>query len=241
MTSKVIVLKASPETVLEDYGRLMRLAQYEKFIPRGNETIIKINLSWTKYFPACSSQPWQLEGVVKTMLEDGYQKKSLYPVENKTVVTNPIKGAINNRWMSVLKRYGLPFIPLPDVEWVVYPFKSKLLKINDIFPEGIQIKKMFIGKNVIHLPTVKTHGHSTTTGAIKNSFGGLLKEVRHYAHKYMHEVLVDLMYMQRELHPSVLAVMDGSVAGNGAGPRTMVPVEANLILASADSVALDAT
>jgi hypothetical protein len=34
--------------------------------------------------------------------------------------------------------------------------------------------------------------------------------------------------------------MDGSVAGNGAGPRTMVPVEANLILASADSVAIDA-
>ena len=41
--------------------------------------------------------------------------------------------------------------------------------------------------------------------AIKNSFGGLLKEVRHYAHKYMHEVLVDLMMMQKELHPNIFA------------------------------------
>jgi hypothetical protein len=87
---------------------------------------------------------------------------------------------------------------------------------------------------------VKTHGHSVTTGAVKNAFGGLLKEVRHYAHEFIHEVLVDLLYMQRELHPAVFAVMDGTVVGDGAGPRTMLPREGNLILASADSVAIDA-
>ena len=92
---------------------------------------------------------------------------------------------------------------------------------------------------MVHLPSVKTHGHSTTTGAIKNSFGGLLKTVRHYAHKYMHEVLVDLMIMQKELHPAIFAVMDGTVCGNGAGPRTMLPVEKDYILASSDSVAID--
>jgi len=46
--------------------------------------------------------------------------------------------------------------------------------------------------------------------------------------------------MQRELHPHVFAVMDGTVAGDGAGPRTMVPRVKNVILASADSVAIDA-
>jgi hypothetical protein len=34
--------------------------------------------------------------------------------------------------------------------------------------------------------------------------------------------------------------MDGTVVGDGAGPRTMLPREGNLILASADSVAIDA-
>src|SRR5205085_2256344 len=70
-------------------------------------------------------------------------------------------------------------------------------------------------------------------------FGGLLKEVRHFAHEFIHEVLVDLLIMQRELHPGVFAVMDGTVCGNGAGPRTMVPVQADIILASADQVAID--
>ncbi len=238
--SKVVVLKTSPETIIDDYKKLMHLANYENFISKDTDTLLKINLSWTKYFPSCSSQPWQLEGLVKTLIDDGYSKEKLFPIENKTVVTNPIKGAVNNKWMPVLKKYSLPFIPLPEVEWTTYKFKEKLLRLDRIFPEGIQIPKMFIGKNVIHLPTVKTHGHSVTTGAIKNAFGGLLKEVRHYAHKYIHEVLVDLMIMQKELHPGIFTVMDGTVCGDGAGPRTMIPVIKNYILASADSVAIDA-
>ena len=238
--ARVAVLKTSPDTVRTDYPKVMRLAGYDRFLSKDRETLIKLNLSWTKYFPACSSQPWQVEGVVRTLLEDGYSRGRLIPVENKTVVTNPIKGARNNRWLPVLDKYGLAFTPLPEVEWTVYPFKSPLLKLNLIFPEGIQIPKLYIGKDILHLPTVKTHGHSTTTGAVKNAFGGLLKEVRHYAHKYIHEVMVDLLYMQKELHPGVFSVMDGTVCGNGAGPRTMIPVPGNIILASGDSVAIDA-
>jgi len=236
----VAVLKTSPETVLDDYRRLLHLAAYQSFLPQDTDLLIKLNLSWTKYFPACSSQPWQVEGVVRTLLEDGYQPSRLFPVENKTVVTNPVQGARNNKWLPVLERYGLPFIPLPDVAWVEYRFQQPLLKLNDIFPEGIMIPKLFIGKSVLHLPTVKTHGHSVTTGAVKNAFGGLLREVRHYAHKYIHEVLVDLLIMQQELHPGLFAVMDGTVCGDGAGPRTMDPKIQNYLLASGDSVAIDA-
>jgi uncharacterized protein (DUF362 family) len=237
---RVAVLKTSPETVLDDIRTLMGLADYQSFLPKDRDTLIKLNLSWTKYFPSCSSQPWQVEGVVRTLLEDGYSREKLIPVENKTVVTNPMKGARNNKWLPILGKYGLEFVPLPDVEWMGYPFKSPLLKLNEIFPEGILIPKMFVGTNILHLPTVKTHGHSTTTGAVKNAFGGLLKEVRHYAHKYIHEVLVDLLDMQRELHPGLFAVMDGTVCGNGAGPRTMLPEIKNIILASGDSLAIDA-
>ncbi len=240
MRAKVAVLKTRPETVLEDYRSLMHLADYQRHLPKDRDTLVKLNLSWTKYFPACSSEPWQVEGVIRTLIGDGFTRERLFPVENKTVVTNPIKGAKANKWLPVLEKYGLGFTPLPEVEWTVYPFKSPLLKLNEIFPEGIQIPKMYIGKNILHLPTVKTHGHSTTTGAVKNAFGGLLKEVRHYAHKYIHEVLVDLLYMQRELHPGLFCVMDGTVCGDGAGPRTMIPCVKNIILASGDSVAIDA-
>jgi uncharacterized protein (DUF362 family) len=237
--AKVAVLRTTPQTIFDDYARLMHMAEYQSFLSKDTETMIKLNLSWTKYFPSCSSQPWQLEGLLRTILNDGYDQERLVAVENKTVVTEPTKGAKNNKWASILEKFGVPYVPLPDVEWVRHEFKGTLLKLDQIFPEGIEIPKMFIGKNIIHLPTVKTHGHSTTTGAVKNAFGGLLKEVRHFAHKHIHEVLVDLMIMQKELHPGIFSVMDGTVCGDGAGPRTMKPKIKNVILASGDSVAID--
>src|SRR5215470_11060605 len=240
MSTAVALLRTRPDTVVEYYWRLMRLVKYDEVLPRDQDLILKRNLSWTKCFPACSSQPWQVDGILTTLLDDGYDRRRIFPVENKTVVTDPIAGCRNNKWRPVLDRHGLPFIPLPDVEWTVYKFQSPLLKLNAIFPEGIEIPRMYVGKNMLHAPTSKVHGHSVTTGAIKNAFGGLLKEVRHYAHEFIHEVMVDLMFMQRELHPGVFSVMDGTVMGDGAGPRTMIPKVGNLILASADQVAIDA-
>ena len=239
-TARVAAIRTRPETVLEDYARVMDLAGYRHTLSRDRDTLIKLNLSWTKYFPSCSSQPWQVDGVIGKMLADGYDRRKLIPIENKTVVTNPREGCRNNRWEPVLARHGLTFVPLTEVEWQVYRFKSPLLKLNQIFPEGIQIPAMYVNRQILHLPTLKTHGHSVMTGSVKNSFGGLLKEVRHYAHKHIHEVLVDLLYMQRELHPAVFTVMDGTVAGDGAGPRTMIPRVKNLLLAASDSVAIDA-
>src|SRR5215831_1878074 len=106
---KIAVLRTRPETVVEDYGRLMRLASYRSVIDPAIPTVVKLNLSWTKYFPACSSQPWQVEGVLKAMLEDGYDRRRILPAENKTVVTEPWKGARNNRWLPVLESLGLRF------------------------------------------------------------------------------------------------------------------------------------
>ncbi|MBW3011545.1 DUF362 domain-containing protein [Candidatus Woesearchaeota archaeon] len=235
---QISVLKTSPETVLEDYKKLMHLAHYQKYLPKDKETLLKINLSWSLYFPSCSTEPWQLEGVFKTMLDDGY--KHIHPVENKTVVTKPWKGAEGNKWLPILKRYHQKFEPLTEVEWQIYEPKSDMLAIPHIFPDGLKIPTMFKGKNVVHLPTIKTHGHTMMTGAIKNAFGGLITERRHHSHKMIHEVLVDLLAIQKEIHPGIFAVMDGTVCGDGKGPRTMIPKIKDYLLAGADQVAIDA-
>ena len=82
MRAQVAVLRTKPETVVADYGRLMRLLKYDQLLPRGHDLLLKLNLSWTKYFPACSTQPWQLEGVLNTLIEDGYRRERLFPIEN---------------------------------------------------------------------------------------------------------------------------------------------------------------
>jgi uncharacterized protein (DUF362 family) len=235
--SKVAVLKTNPNTVIGDYSKLMKLAEYENFVSKHNKTVIKINLSWSLFYPACSTPPWQLEGVLQTLRSDGF--KDIEGVENQTVVTHPWKGAHLNKWLPILKKYNVEFKPLTNVNWVPYSPKSEMLAMNDIFEEII-VPENFIRSNVIHLPTVKTHGHTTTTGSMKNAFGGLIPKRRHHAHKKIHEVLVDLLTIQKEIHKGIFAVMDGAICGDGAGPRTMIPYLGNLILASDDQVAIDA-
>jgi len=244
--SVVAVLRTSPETVLADYGRVMRLAGYREALPRGARTALKINTSWQRFFPACSTTPWQLDGVVRTMLEDGYPRESLYACQNGTVVVDARKGERRNKHLAVIRRHDIENVHLEedggwmDVREAVGAAADDFLVLNRIYPEGFKIPRRFQGENIIHLPTVKTHVFTTMTGAMKNAFGGLLNRRRHWTHEVIHETLVDLLVIQRKVHRGVFAVMDGTFAGDGPGPRCMRPVVKNVILASADPVAIDA-
>ncbi len=124
--------------------------------------------------------------------------------------------------------------------WVQYTPKAKMAVLDKIFPDGIYLPDYFFGKNIVHLPTVKSHSYTVTTGAMKNAFGGLLNVNRHYTHTWIHDTLVDLLAIQKEIHTGLFATMDGTTAGSGAGPRTLIPHQKDVILASADQVAIDA-
>ena len=89
--------------------------------------------------------------------------------------------------------------------------------LDKIYPEGIKIPTFFHGKNIVHLPTVKCYIYTTTTGSMKNAFGGLLNTRRHYTNSVIHEALVDLLTIQKEIHAGILTVMDGTFCGDGPG------------------------
>jgi len=237
---KVAVVYTTPETVLDDIARAMRLADYTQTLSLDAATLLKINISWQHYYPACSTTPWQLEGVIKTLKADGYGE--MIPTHNGTVVVDPREGAVNNKHTVVEDKYDLQsvYLDYPPVEWIEYKPKAEMLVLDDIYPEGIQIPEMFIGKNIVHMPTVKTHVFTTMTGAMKNAFGGLLNRKRHWTHSVVHETLVDLLAIQHEIHPGVFAVTDGTFAGDGPGPRAMRWHAKNVIIAGADQVAVDA-
>lgn len=239
--SKVAVLRTQPETVLQDYQRLFELAEGAKFLAPNTTTILKDNISWHYPMPSANTTPWQLEGTILALRQAGFT--DLVCVQNKTVVTNAFKGEDLNGYMPICKHYDVPVLynfRKEDMTWVPFQPKAQMLALDHIYPKGIHIPDYFIGKNIVHLPTTKCHMYTTTTGAIKNAFGGLLSSYRHYTHSWIHETLVDLLAIQKEIHPGLFATMDGTTAGNGPGPRTMTPVIKNIILASADQVAIDA-
>jgi uncharacterized protein (DUF362 family) len=237
---KVALIKTNPATVLDDIQRLMKLAGFEQSLPKENRTGLKINISWQTWYPACSSTPWQIEGVIRALKEAGYT--DLVGVHNDTVVVNTTDAEQNNKHKYVTDKYNIPCIYTydPTVKWVEYKPKSPFLVLDKIFPEGLFIPEPMIGMNIIHLPTVKTHVFTTITGAMKNAFGGLLGRNRHWTHGLIHETLVDLLQIQQDIHPGIFAVMDGTFSGDGPGPRAMRWHETDVMLASADQVAIDA-
>lgn len=244
--STVAILKTSPATVLRDYHTLMNLAGYQDVVAKDADTALKVNISWHFFFPGSSTTPWQLEGVIRALEQDGYRSDLVHACHNRTVVIDAHLGERENKQLNVVEAHRLRNIHLYEgEEWIdirdaVGDLTKKFLCLNEVYPKGFKIPARFIGENIIHLPTVKTHVFTTTTGAMKNAFGGLLNEHRHWTHPVIHETLVDLLMIQKRIHRGVFAVMDGTFAGDGPGPRCMLPKVKNVILASADQVAIDA-
>ena len=238
---KVAVLRTTPESVLEDVPRLMELADYKDYLDPSAATILKDNISWHLMFPGANTTPWQLEGTILGLKQGGYEEVTC--VQNETVVTDAHKGEVLNKYKPIFDHYDIPVLYnflKNDMNWEVYTPREQMEVLHKIFPHGFRIPDYFKGKNIIHLPTVKTHIYTTTTGSMKNAFGGLLNTRRHYTHSVIHETLVDLLAVQKEIHSGIFTIMDGTTAGSGPGPRTMTPHEKNVILASGDSTAIDA-
>ncbi len=241
MKGRVAALRVEPSTILAEIERLCRLAGMRDALAAGTTTILKDNISWHFPFPAANTTPWQLEGTIRALRSSGLS--DLVCVQNKTVVTDAFKGEDLNHYLPILAAYGVPVLynfRESDMTWAEYRPKARMHVLDRIYPEGIRIPEYFHGKNIVHLPTVKCHIYSTTTGAMKNAFGGLLHNHRHYTHSWIHLTLVDLLAIQKEIHAGVFAVTDGTTAGNGPGPRTMIPEVKSWMLASADQVAIDA-
>jgi uncharacterized protein (DUF362 family) len=244
--AKVAILRTSAKSVLEDYHRLLNLAGYQETLAKDADTALKVNISWHFFYPASSTTPWQLEGVIRAMKRDGFNSDLIHACHNRTVVIDAHLGERENKQIDVVTAHGLRNVHLYEgEEWInvrdaVGDLTKDFLCLNEVFPKGFSIPKRFIGENILHLPTVKTHIFTTTTGAMKNAFGGLLNEHRHWTHPQIHETLVDLLMIQKKIHKGVFAVMDGTFAGDGPGPRCMIPHVKNVILASSDQVAIDA-
>ncbi len=238
----VAILRTRPETVVDDYRTLMEMAGFEQHLNRRFPTLIKPELSWHVPFPAVNTPPWQLEGVARTLLNTGY--RDLCVVESRSPEADTYQAEIRNHLVSVFNQYHLEVrytFETADMRWVPYSPKRPLLVLDRLFPDGIRVPDFLIGKNMVHLPTLKTHLLCTVSGAMRAPFYTLLEQERRPdCYPELARVFVDLLALQREIHPGLFCVVDGTTAGNGPGPRTVTPVMKDMLLASSDPVAIDA-
>ncbi len=115
-------------------------------------------------------------------------------------------------------------------------------------PEGFLVKRLEVIKPVleadvvISMPKLKTHVLTTFTGATKNLFGvvpGLAKGIFHARMRNVTHFALMLLDITSLVKPS-LVLMDAIVGMEGDGPSGGHLRDVGVILASRDSVALDA-
>jgi uncharacterized protein (DUF362 family)/Pyruvate/2-oxoacid:ferredoxin oxidoreductase delta subunit len=110
-------------------------------------------------------------------------------------------------------------------------------------------REFFIAKGaldcdgIISLPKLKTQGFLKLTGAVKNQFGCIVGRRKGAYHAQIHRP-ADFARMLLDLNAHLkprLYIMDGVMAMEGNGPMNGDPKKMNVILLSADPIALDAT
>ena len=225
-SATVSLVRTRPETIFGDVRQSMELAGWQQFISPGAQVSLKVNLGWDKLIPGAISAPWVVEGVIQTIRD---HVDRIYLVESDQVVVN-VENALRKTGLDkVCRKY--------DVEWVNMSL-GKFVRVQNhdrLVLKDVYIPEILARTEVITLPLMKTHNKSTITGAIKNQWG-CLQTLRHNFHLVLSQALVDINTIVRPR----FAVMDGTIALEGNGPKSGQPRETNLVLASGDLVALDA-
>jgi uncharacterized protein (DUF362 family) len=121
---------------------------------------------------------------------------------------------------------------------VVNLSKDELVEVSDPRMKGFGLARTWLEADAfITLPVLKTHATTVFTGSLKNQWGCIPRYDRILLHKYLHELVSDI----NKMRPVTIALMDGLVGMQGRGPINGYPINLDVLLASRDPVALDAT
>lgn len=218
------------EEVYSAVKRAMEYAGWKNYIKKNEETLLKVNMCWADYLlPGMCTSPWVLGAVIE-VIQDYVGK--IYIGEGLAAAFQSFKrGAKINRWDRVCREYGVRLVDLSKDEYV----DVDLAELGIPFPVVIS-KKCLDVPNLITLPLMKTHSVVGFTGALKNQFGiSFGKRIKYHLH--LDQVIAGI---NKTVKPN-FAVMDATIGMEGNGPADGIPKEKNLVLASGDLVALDAT
>ena len=234
MKPNVAIVKCSDysrQNVASSIARIFELLKLSGLIKAGQKVLLKPNLL-TNLPPerGATTHPSIVKAIADEVINIG-----AFPF----IGDSP--GGVNLLYDNVLKETGMKTLGIPIVNFEekgMRKFENPKGKINPIYISNTVLSFDLI----INIPKLKTHELTMFTCGIKNMFGcvpGLHKMNYHLeapSKEEFSQALVDLFEMIR---PSV-TIADAVTAMEGQGPANGKLRELGLIMASTDTVALDA-
>jgi uncharacterized protein (DUF362 family) len=205
--------------------RALEWAEWTKAVPRGADVSLKVNLGWDLFIPGSITSPLMAEALIGAIRD---HVGTIYMVESDQVLEDVEKAFHRSGMAEVCRRTGVRWVNMTRA--ATLPHREP----SNVVLKDIAVPQILKDTLLITVPVMKTHAKTRLSGAIKNQWGCIGK-MRHEYHLVLDDALADLNFVMRP----ALAVMDGTVALEGNGPKSGHPRIADLILCSRDPVALD--
>ena len=234
----VAIVRTRPETVTDDYARLLNIAGFAEVAGGTGRAIVVPELAWHQFHPAVNATPWQLDAVLSALDASTTGRD----ISVRYAAAHGLRtrfAAILNRHRAVLDRYGIDYDDAHTIETEYHRPGSPDGVLARAFPNGVRVPVPADGFHVL-LPTLKTNAATVVSGAVTTLFRYLVRDHARIARRDLPAALTEALGIARARKTRLFAVMDGTFAGTGPGPRRITPHEENVLLASSDPVALDA-
>jgi uncharacterized protein (DUF362 family) len=206
----------------------MQRCEWEALVPRDALVVVKPNLCTAvpEKLEASNTNPSIAEAVCELLLT---RTRRVVVGESDGLRQKAQDAFAASGYVAIAKRLGIELLNFSETSW-------RTVACEPAGPIGLPA--ILLDADVfITLPVLKTHALTYFTGAIKNQWGCLPQHDRILYHRHLDPLLATL----HGLFKPALAVMDGIVAMEGRGPANGKARRLDVVLASRDSVALDAT
>jgi uncharacterized protein (DUF362 family) len=224
----VYLRRADRSDPLPVVRELMDLCGWKDLVPAGGSVVVKPNLCTERpEMIHCANTSLSVLRAVCTVLRERTSRVTVVESDGPRYAA---EAAFENTGVYRLAaELGLKVVNLS---------KDELLEVPDPRMKGFGLARTWLEADCfITLPVLKTHATTVFTGALKNQWGCIPRYDRILLHKYLHELIGDV----NKRRPVSLGLMDGLVGMQGRGPINGYPIDLNVLLASRDPVALDAT
>lgn len=203
----------------------LEAVRWTSIIPAGSTVALKVNLGWDLFIPGSITSPLFAEALIYELQT---HVGKILMVESDQVLEDVEKAFRDSGMAGVCQRTGTTWVNMSRCATIpVTRSENTVLK-------HIEVPQVIADSVLVTVPVMKTHAKTMITGALKNQWG-CLSTMRHEYHLVLDDSLADLNSVMRP----VLAVMDGTVGLEGNGPKSGHPKIADVVLCSADPVALD--
>jgi uncharacterized protein (DUF362 family) len=228
MISEVYIRRADRNDPLPTVRELLDRCRWRELVPADASVVIKPNL--------CTERSEQIHtantsvGVLRAVCEVMREQTARITIVESDGARYAAEAAFENNGVYALAaELGLRVVNLSKDELVEMP-EPRLV--------GFGMARTWLEADAfVTLPALKTHATTVFTGTLKNQWGCIPRYDRILLHKYLHELIGQI----NAIRPVTLALMDGLVGMQGRGPINGYPINLDVLLASRDPVALDAT